>query len=209
MKVNKKKPVTVLRKDVKKAPVKKVQKSVPFLKPLPPNIAKKTDGLIKKAIHAATKKLLKPATPGNTKTAEKNLWKWFKDVFQMIGMRESPYAQPPLQMTRIENRVSTGRPDVDICYRGKCAILELKSVEDGELIKTGLTTTQAMYLHRRHQIGGSAWLLIQVGSATRYLICGKHAPELVGRVPEKLLAKFAEPLLFGDQCEILDRITGQ
>ncbi len=191
MKVNKKKPA------VKKQPVK------------PATPAKKTDVLIKKAIRAATKKLLKPAAPGNPKTAEKNLWKWFKDAIHILGMKTSPFDPPPLQMTRIENSVSSGRPDVDICYEGKCAILELKSVEAGELIKTNLTTTQAMFLHRRVQIGGSAWLLIQVGSRNRYLIHGKHAPDLVQRVPEKTLAKLSEPLLFGDQIEILNLITAR
>lgn len=133
------------------------------------------------------------------KTEEKNLWKWLKGVEQQV----KPGA---LHMERVENTASRGTPDVEGCFQGACFQIELKSVVRAKTIRTGLTKSQAMFLNARWDAGGRAFLLIEVGGDTRYLIPGSQALKFVEPVLEKDLKK-ANLLLFDTPLEVLETVV--
>ncbi len=154
------------------------------------------------AVTKATKRLLESAASDKGhKVAEKNLWNWFATGVMNEAKR--------LHMRRIENSVSAGGSDVDLCFAGRCAIIELKAVPRAEPVDTGITTAQAMFAEARALAGGYAWILIQVGDGPRYLIPGKKAVECIGKVPEKTLRRLSVQLIDGSPLDILNAATGR
>ena len=92
---------------------------------------------------------------------ESGLWSTIK--------RNLDCGSPALHMTRIENSAGDGTPDVELCYLGRCAWVELKHLEafpvrPGTVVKiTHYTDEQRLWLKQRGGAGGRAWLFIQVG----------------------------------------------
>lgn len=108
---------------------------------------------------------------------ESDLWRWLSTA-RLHFKRE-------LHMTRVENAVAKGFPDVEGCLRGQQFFIELKCAtvrKHGNLaFGHRITGEQAHWLDRRFALSGHAWVLIQVGtgaSATRYLVPGSLAPRL-------------------------------
>lgn len=136
------------------------------------------------------------------KTKENSLWKWLKEAEGKVPAGE-------LHWRRIEDTANAGTADIDACYHGGCAIIELKSVARAKKIKTKiktkLTTAQAMYLNARWRAGGSSFLLIEVGGDKRYLIPGSQVLDLVKPTLEAVLQD-RNLLLFGDAVEVLSYI---
>lgn len=149
------------------------------------------------------------------KTAESNLWNWFAQVKSefMDNTTSPPFSNGKLHMRRIENSSESFGADVELCFDGVCAVIELKTVprpiNPKARINTGLTMGQAMFLKARHDAGGYSWLLLQVGGDTRYLVPGEHALNCIGLVEPKILQKYSKQLIFGDQSEILNLATGR
>lgn len=113
---------------------------------------------------------------------EAALWVWMHDHGK--GM-------PRLDMRRVENLLTRGTPDVDLCHDSHQAWVELKGanrpVHATSLLKYDLTTLQAMWLERRWKTGGSSWVYFRVGigrDVRRYLVPGVAASALVACVPE-------------------------
>lgn len=121
---------------------------------------------------------------------ETSLWQWFKRAYIPLG--------PRLHMTRIENMVSAGAPDVEGQLRDRGQFwIELKvcprPAKAGKLdIKT--RPAQVFWLRKRWATGGAAFLLIQVGSgwdARYYLIPGDDAATVHAGVTEEDLRLLA------------------
>lgn len=109
-------------------------------------------------------------------TKESNLWRWLSKGIKLYNRTEPD----SMHLTRIENTVGEGTPDVEGCLRGLAFWIELKSVmpaKSGRLdIRKAIRPGQVPWLVKRWKAGGSAFMLIQVGSgikARRYLVPGR------------------------------------
>lgn len=106
-----------------------------------------------------------------SKTFEKNLWRWLHRSWRHVR---------DLHVQRVESGTSEGVPDVEGCWASKSFWIELKTVacpkREGTPVRINhFTAAQRKWLKRRTDVGGRAWLLLQVGSgssARRYLIHG-------------------------------------
>jgi len=120
----------------------------------------------------------------SSKTRESSLWAWLRD-----GTKD---LRPELHLTRIENLVGEGTPDVEGWYANQFWC-ELKALtRKPGLIDSEVSQEQIRWHRRRWQAGGRSWFLIQLGSshrAVRFLIPGEA--HLLFRIPvtEKLLEK--------------------
>lgn len=97
----------------------------------------------------------------SSRSRENNLWAWMAK-----GLPIDCVAR------RIEDVVNAGTPDVILMWNGMAALVELKSVSlraDGT-VWSELKSEQASFLRRWGRAGGNAWVLMQVGSARRYLV---------------------------------------
>ncbi len=89
-----------------------------------------------------------------SKTKESSLWQWL-----------SKASLPKLHMQRIENAAGVGTPDVEGCLDGDCFWIELKVAETANgLVRVHITPEQVFFLQTRKRAGGSAMLLVQVGT---------------------------------------------
>ncbi|RUQ67313.1 hypothetical protein ELZ19_06975 [Brucella abortus] len=122
---------------------------------------------------------------------ETSLWTWLS--------RASKVLRDALHMHRVENLVMKGMPDVEgfLLDAGQFW-LELKSSERPARSETPVRfkvrgrEAQARWLNRRWNMGGAAWLLLQVGSGPErrvYLVPGCHAQEVYVGVNEERLAE--------------------
>ena len=123
----------------------------------------------------------------SAKARETSLWTWLRKGGKSL--------EPGLHMTRIENLVGEGTPDVEGFYNYKQFWCELKAVaqpaKPTTLIDCELRTEQLRW-HRRRYLAGceNTWILIQVGSGInckRFLINNLHIKALRGKVSLKRL----------------------
>jgi hypothetical protein len=100
--------------------------------------------------------------------SEKNFWTFIRDNLD-------------LRMYRIENRVSTGMPDVHYIDNGQTGWIELKYIESfpkkGK-ISIGLRMSQSIWHSRYISHGGKTWILLRVGRTGIFLIDGKNSRAL-------------------------------
>ena len=91
---------------------------------------------------------------------------------------------PGLHMERIENLIGIGTPDVNLCYKGREAWVELKLLR--EFPKRPTTTVkiphfkaeQLYYLQQRTKAGGRAWLFVQVQGEGYFLFHPDQAAQI-------------------------------
>lgn len=122
-----------------------------------------------------------------TKTRESGLWRRLQLSWRAIS---------GLHAQRIESSAGLGVPDVEGCYRGASFWVELKTAARPARASTRVhlphfTTDQRDWLLRRHEVGGCAWLLVQVGTGAQlslYLLRGAFLAQ-VGQVPEEELMR--------------------
>lgn len=124
------------------------------------------------------------------KTAEANLWAAMRMALKVFRAN--------LHYTRIENSVSDGFPDVEmqllVDSASYHATIELKTahrpIHPDTPVAVKIRPGQIPWLRKRWNVGGSAWLLLQVGSGrelARYLIPGNLAGEVSEGRTEKWL----------------------
>lgn len=100
---------------------------------------------------------------------EVRLWEWMRDGLRGVA---------GLHMVRVENRVSTGDPDVEGCYQGGYFEVELKGCnrpKHGGRLDFEVRQSQLLYHRKRVRCGGNTWLYVRVGQGrdiARYLIPG-------------------------------------
>lgn len=120
---------------------------------------------------------------------ESSLWMWLRSARYDLG--------PFLHMTRVENLVEDGTPDVEGCYDGDSFWCELKSVARPKRETTPCVTArhvrprQVPWLAARWRAGGGSFFLIQVGEghgARRYLVTGRLAHMVEGSTESDLAA---------------------
>jgi hypothetical protein len=118
---------------------------------------------------------------------ESTLWKW---------LSKTPY--PMLHMTRVENAIDEGTPDLEGCFDGTSFWCELKVADRPARLTTPIRTkslvkqSQIDWLRDRWEAGGLAWMLVQVGthySARRYLLKGPHADQVQLGLTEDAMAR--------------------
>ena len=99
------------------------------------------------------------------KTSEASMWASLSKLRKIY--RED------LHITRIENSVESGPPDVEGCFKSIQFWLELKSVSkpkrEDTLIKPRFEENQIPWMRRRKKAGGRVFIFLQVGRL-RYLI---------------------------------------
>ena len=105
---------------------------------------------------------------------EAALWAWFKKGLIRLG--------EPHHVKRVETpETGSGFPDVEGCISGACFNVELKVAhyirKDGSFAIDHFTAEQAYFLHRRHEVGGRAFMLLRVG-AEHHLFSGADAIDL-------------------------------
>lgn len=114
---------------------------------------------------------------------ETRLWRWLAEARKTH--REK------LHMTRIENSVSSGMPDVEGCYSSTQFWIELKCEarpkREGTKIKPRFRPGQVPWIERRVKAGGQAFVLLQVGqgaASSRYLVPGNEVAALARGMTE-------------------------
>lgn len=99
-----------------------------------------------------------------TKTREKELWKWLSKASKAAG--------PDLHMERIENSLSAGTPDVELCYKGRTAWIELKTAErpvrDGTPVRFPTRPEQVEWMNTRGKAGGACYWLLLISPSYRW-----------------------------------------
>lgn len=111
--------------------------------------------------------------------SESNLWDWLAKA--RVPLRRD------LHMRRVENAVSTGDPDVELCYRGHAGNLELKHAprpaRGGKLhFGSPMKRDQVEWGLDRLAAGGAHGFLISVGKGAEravYLIHGSYGPAML------------------------------
>jgi penicillin-binding protein-related factor A (putative recombinase) len=98
---------------------------------------------------------------------EANLWKWLSKV--------KKHYKEDLHLTRLENLVGNGTPDVEGCLCGRQFWIELKCIpkRTNSLLRIRFQPSQIPWMQRRQRAGGHVFVLLQVGSAGqahRYLL---------------------------------------
>ena len=93
------------------------------------------------------------------------LWRWMaKEAKDIAG----------LHMNRVENTLQEGYPDVQLCYRGGYADVELKGTLTPKTLETPVDVSfrpnQIPWLMQRQAAGGNAWCLLQVYQTGIYLL---------------------------------------
>ncbi len=144
-------------------------------------------------------------------TRETSLWRWLKGAGREL--------RDALHMQRVENSVGSGASDVEGMLRlcGQFWI-ELKSTarpKRGGPVRFKVRDSQVEWMQRRAAVGGSTWLLLQVGSgraASRYLVPGKYAKMVQDGVTETTLTQMCEMRQHGfdsnDSADVVRRAAG-
>lgn len=120
--------------------------------------------------------------------SEANTWSFLKKA-RSLGRN--------LHMDRLENSVSGGMPDVEGCLYGSQFWLELKFCERparaSTHVKPKFRPGQVPWIEARHDAGGRAFVLLQVGRATEralYLVPAPYVRQLQDEgYPEQELAR--------------------
>lgn len=124
-------------------------------------------------------------------TTEDVLWGWLNTV--------KPLFRHELHMTRVENAVGPGWPDVEGMWTGRQFFIELKCSprpkNPDTNIRVKFQPKQPPWHKRRLQAGARIFVLVQVGSgqtdARRYLIDSKHLEVVKRGVTETVLSNMA------------------
>ncbi len=124
------------------------------------------------------------------KTTEDVLWGWLNTV-KAIFKRD-------LHMTRVENAVGPGWPDVEGMLTSNQFFIELKCsprpAYDYTNIKVNYRPKQPPWHKRRLQAGARIFTLVQVGSgaeACRYLIGSEHLETVKAGITEDRMAELS------------------
>lgn len=125
-------------------------------------------------------------------TTEDVLWGWLKRPAKAVFRYD-------LHMTRIENAIAGGTPDVEGTLLGSSFWIELKCsyrpVREDTTIKVRYRPKQPPWHRRRARSGGRVFTLLQVGSgrltARRYLLEARHLPLVKEGVTEDVLRHLA------------------
>lgn len=103
-----------------------------------------------------------------------------------------------LHMTRVENKLGGGTPDVNLSYAGRDAWVELKGANrparPTTAIRFKFQPGQIPWLEKRWRCGGLSWLYVRVGfgKVSRYVLC-PGVPGLLGCVEQGMTeAQLAE-----------------
>ena len=118
---------------------------------------------------------------------EKGLWSWLRKARETLGQQ--------LHVFRVENVVTSGMPDVEGHLKGRGQFwIELKvakrPVHDTTKIRIKIRRAQVEWMARRWWVGGSVWLLVQVGDRydrAVYMIPGSRVPVMLDGVTEEWL----------------------
>ncbi len=111
---------------------------------------------------------------------ESNLWDWLAKARLVLGL--------DLDMRRVENAVGIGDPDVELCYKGAGADIELKAARRPAHLTTKLKfgspmkDDQVEWAVARLRAGGAHGYLIQVGSGAEraiYLVHGNYGRHML------------------------------
>lgn len=97
---------------------------------------------------------------------ETALWQWLRQ-----GRRAFPAAD--LDLSRVENLVQSGMPDVEGCLNGSQFWIELKVVKGKNVLRAAFRPAQVPWMRRRWAAGGRTFALLQVDAgpkARRYLV---------------------------------------
>ena len=109
-----------------------------------------------------------------------------------------------LDMYRIENRVSSGMPDIHYIDKGSSGWIELKYIEGfpkkGKL-RIGLRIAQHLWHLRYTKNKGQTWILVRVGRKGIYLIDGKYSGELQKMPNNSSFLKMCEWKLSGNMSK--------
>jgi hypothetical protein len=107
-----------------------------------------------------------------------------------------------LYLTRVENAISTGHPDVEYCIEGAAGVIELKQIpawpkrSETKVRVKHYTQAQRDDLKERHVAGGRAFVLLRVGEpgdlTTEYLLLRTPWCLLLGGVDAKTLRGISE-----------------
>lgn len=145
-----------------------------------------------------------------SKTRESSLWGWLAGARPVLGKR--------LQMTRMENMLGAGVPDVEAFLDREQFWLELKTASAPMRSATPLRfalagrEAQIEFMRHRWSLGGTALWLLQVGSGTErklYLAPGDMGDYLRDGIVESVLAvRCVATGFFAKRCapsEVLER----
>lgn len=132
---------------------------------------------------------------------ESGLWRWLSGARRVLGA--------DLHMTRVENLIGSGMPDVEGCYQGTQFWLELKSamrpVRSATPVRfpTKGREEQASWAISRIAAGGRVGYLLQVGhghSRTIYLCPGRYVPLLHAGATEAKIADWSRIIKKPDEA---------
>ena len=89
----------------------------------------------------------------------------------------------PIEMYRVENKVSKGMPDIHYVNEAKSGWIELKYLPKWpkKRISSGLMLNQSLWLENYSKNQGQAWVLIRIGRDFVALIDGSKAEKLYNR----------------------------
>ena len=122
---------------------------------------------------------------------ESRLWQHVRTALCRAARR----SQFPLYLTRVENPLNTGHPDVEYCYRGAAGVVELKArhawpKRSGTPVRLRhYTAEQRDELKARHAAGGRAFVLLQV--ADEYLLIPIPQALLIGQTTREELYRIS------------------
>lgn len=100
--------------------------------------------------------------------SEKNFWTFVKKNLK-------------LKMYRVENRVSSGMPDIHYISEEGSGWIELKYIKElpkKGSVKSGLRRAQSIWHDAYQRNGGQSWILLRVGRRDVILINGCHALDI-------------------------------
>lgn len=136
---------------------------------------------------------------------ESALWRWLK--------RAEAELADDLHMHRVENAVSLGMPDVEGHMRsGRQFWIELKSsprpARHATPVRVKFQPRQVPWLRRRWDLGGLAWVLLQVGSGAErrvYLVPGGDAWLLERGLVERSIEELSAVPVKAGPAEVIRR----
>lgn len=129
------------------------------------------------------------------KIKEANLWRWFSQACKSLG--------PDLFLTRIENDLDSGTPDVHGCYNGKTFWVELKALAKPKnplKVSLNLSPGQISWHFNYARSGGKSYVLVQFGS-------GKDSQKFL--IPNQNILQFQEPVTLGALQYLGTTVTNQ
>jgi len=90
----------------------------------------------------------------------------------------------PITMYRVENKVSSGMPDIHYVGNNFSGWIELKYIKDLPVkgkINIGLSRSQHLWHSSYNGYGGKSWIIVRIGRFALLLFNGKYASKIVKR----------------------------